>query len=175
MAWTDGALNVRLVTLANWQVIVVDAVFWLIVQGGTGWLFHHLPPRWFDHDTRITRPRRIEGDGRLYVEWLRIKVWKGWLPEAGDLFTGGFDKGSLPPGSHRSRAHLAAYVRESRRAEIAHWMMVLPTPLTVLWNPWYAAVWMPIYAIVVNGPCISSMRYNRLRMVRLLAKPGLDD
>lgn len=160
----------RLVHLANWQTVVVDVVAWALVQGGTGYVFHRLPRRWFERDTWLTRERSVERGGALYVRVLRIRRWKRWLPEAGDLFTGGFDKGSLPTGRRRDREHLGAYVRETRRAEQAHWVMAVPAPLFVLWNPWYAAVLMPLYAVAVNGPCIASMRYNRLRMVRLLAR-----
>ena len=84
------------------------------------------------------------------------------------MFRGGFDKRAL--GSS-SAAYLERYRRETRRAELGHWLAVAPLPLFVLWNPPVLWLAMALYAVAVNGPCIVSQRYNRLRIARVLA-PG---
>ena len=146
-------------------LVAIDVVAWGVIHASTGYLVHRLPARLFERDTFLTRPRRLEAGGVLYVRFLRIKRWKRWLPEAGNLFAGGFDKKHL---AHRDRAYLTTYVRETRRAELGHVLAALPAPLFFLWNPWYAGVAMLVYAVAANGPCVASQRYNRLRLLRIL-------
>lgn len=146
-------------------LVAVDVVAWAGIHASTGYLVHRLPPRLFERETFLSRPRRIESGGALYVRFLRIKRWKRWLPEAGNLFAGGFDKRHL---AHRDRRYLATYVRETRRAELGHVLAALPAPLFFLWNPWYAGVAMLVYAVIANGPCVAAQRYNRLRLLRIL-------
>lgn len=146
-------------------LVAVDAVAWVTVQVGTGYLVHRLPRRLFEDDGWLYRQRAAEAGGRLYVRGLRIKRWKKLLPEAGDLFAGGFDKAAL---ARCDDAYLATYVLETRRAELGHWLALAPAPLFFLWNPWPLGVLMQAYALVVNGPCIASQRYNRLRLQRVL-------
>jgi glycosyl-4,4'-diaponeurosporenoate acyltransferase len=147
--------------------ILVDVVAWAVFHAGTGYLVHRMRSSRFEHDWRIHRPRGAERGGRLYVEILRIRRWKGWLPEAGDLFAGGFNKKRLVS---KDRTYLSTYVRETRRAELGHWLCVACAPLFFLWNPWPIGVVMIVYAIAANGPCIASLRYNRLRLQRILSK-----
>jgi glycosyl-4,4'-diaponeurosporenoate acyltransferase len=162
-------------------LVLVNIVAWGVIHASTGYLVHRLPARLFTGDSWLTRQRRLEGDGRLYVRVFRIKRWKHLLPEAGALFAGGFDKRRL---TSRDDDYLATYVRETRRAELGHWLAAAGAPLFFLWNPaWIGAV-MVVYAVVANGPCVLSQRYNRLRLVRIagrrtlgssLPRPSSDD
>lgn len=138
---------------------------WAAIQSATGYGVHRLHLTRLDHDTWVTRCRRWERGGAFYVEQLRIRRWKRLLPEAGAVFAGGFDKGRL--GS-RSAEHLRHHVIETRRAEIGHWLALLPTPLFWRWNPRWLAIVMSLYALVINGPCIAAQRYNRLRLQRVM-------
>ena len=147
-------------------LVLLDVVAWAVIHAGTGYLVHRLPAARFERDTWLTRPRRWERDGRFYVTGLRIKRWKHLLPEAGGLFAGGFDKKHLTGG--RDPAYLRTYVRETRRAELGHWLAAAGAPLFFLWNPWPVGVAMLVYATVANGPCIASQRYNRIRLCRIL-------
>ena len=140
---------------------------WAAVQVSAGYAAHRLPDRWLDRDAWLLRERRWERDGAFYTRRLGIRRWKRLLPEAGDVFAGGFDKSRLgQPGV----AHLERHLRETRRAELGHWLAVVPTPLFVAANRPGLAVLMPVYAAAVNGPCIAAQRYNRLRLRRVLAR-----
>ncbi|HUR18947.1 MAG TPA: hypothetical protein VMZ51_08445 [Acidimicrobiales bacterium] len=145
----------------------LDAVAWATIQAAAGYGLHRLPAGRLDHDTWVTRPRKWEAGGSFYVDRLRIRRWKGLLPDAGALFAGGFDKAQL---GARSGEHLRRHVIETRRAEIGHWLALLPTPLFWRWNPRWLSVVMTAYALVVNGPCIAAQRYNRLRLLRVLQR-----
>ena len=150
-------------------VVGADAAAWACVQVGSGYLAHRLPDRVLDHDGWLLRERRWERGGRFYVETARIRRWKALLPEAGDVFAGGLSKRALPG---RAEADLTALLRETRRAELAHWLMVAPTPLFVIANPAVLAPCMAVYALAVNLPCIAAQRYNRIRLRRTLARAG---
>lgn len=152
-------------------LVLVNVVAWGVIHASTGYLVHRLPVHRFARDTWLTRPRRFERDGRLYVRAFRIKRWKHLLPEAGALFAGGFDKRRL---TSRSDDYLATYLRETRRAELGHWLAAAGAPLFFLWNPAWIGGVMVLYALVANGPCVLSQRYNRLRLLRIAARrrPG---
>lgn len=151
--------------MSRLTLVAVDVVAWAAIHASTGYLVHRLPSRLFERDTFLTRARRIEAGGALYVRSLKIKRWKGRLPEAGALFAGGFDKKHL---AGRDPAYLATYVRETRRAELGHVLAAGAAPLFFLWNPWYVGVVMLVYAAVANGPCVAAQRFNRLRLLRIL-------
>ena len=146
-------------------LVAVDVVAWGVVHASTGYLVHRLPARTFERDRWLWRERAVEGGGRLYVRVFRVRRWKRWLPEAGDLFRGGFDKSRL-----RSRApeYLRRYVQETRRAELGHVLAAAGSVLFFLWNPWPLGLFMVLYGVVANAPCVISQRYNRIRLRRLL-------
>jgi glycosyl-4,4'-diaponeurosporenoate acyltransferase len=146
-------------------LVAVDVAAWAAFHASTGYLVHRLPSQRFDHDTALTRARAVEADGRPYTRVLRIKRWKRRLPEAGALFRGGFDKKHLRGGT---ADHLADHLRETRRAELGHWLAAACAPLFFVWNPAPVGAVMLLYAVVANGPCIAAQRYNRLRLLRIL-------
>lgn len=147
--------------------VALDAAAWAAVQVGAGYLVHRLPDRALAADTWLWRERAWERGGRLYVDTFRIRRWKAWLPEAGAAFAGGFDKRRL---RGRSPEALERHVRETRRAELGHWLMLAPAPLFARANPPLLAPFMVAYALVVNGPCIAAQRYNRIRLARTLRR-----
>jgi glycosyl-4,4'-diaponeurosporenoate acyltransferase len=51
-------------------------------------------------------------------------------------------------------------------------VLLAVSPLFLLWNPWWLGLVMIAYAVVANGPCILIQRYNRGRLVRVLARAG---
>lgn len=150
-----------------------NAALWALVQVAAGYAAHRMPPGVFERAGWLFAARTVERDGRFYEEVLDIRRWKKKLPEAGAIFAGGFDKSRL---ASRDPEYLRTYIRETERAELAHWLALVPTPLFVRYNPWLIAVCMPVYAVAVNGPCIAAQRYNRIRLRRVLARrrdPGV--
>ena len=143
---------------------VIDVAAWGCVHAGTGYIAHRIPATRLGHDTWLTRERRVERGGRVY-ERLRIRSWKGRLPEAGDVFEGGVSKRHLG-GRDDSRLH--AFVVETRRAEVGHWMAAAAAPVFIVWNTLPVAVVMVVYGVGVNAPFIAIQRYNRMRVERVL-------
>jgi glycosyl-4,4'-diaponeurosporenoate acyltransferase len=147
-------------------MVMLNVGFWGGWSALAGYIAHRRRLGHFERETWLSRLRSFEAGGRFYERRLRIQRWKGRLPEAGALFTGGFSKRSL---RSRRRELLERFVAETRRAEWAHWLIVAGTPVTFLWNWWWVDVVMVLYAVAANGPCLVTQRYNRARLLRILA------
>lgn len=157
---------IPVVHLSRPVLLLVDIAAWGAFHAATGYAVHRAPAAWFARDTWLTRARRWERDGRLY-ERVGIRRWKGRLPEAGDLFSGGVSKRRIPSARVGGLERLAL---ETRRAEWGHALCAACSVLFVLWNPpWVAAV-MVVYGVGVNAPFIAVQRYNRLRVNRALGR-----
>ncbi len=62
------------------------------------------------------------------------------------------------------------FVRETRRAELAHWWALACGLLFVLWNPPLAAALLVAYGVAANLPFILIQRYNRFRIEALVER-----
>lgn len=153
--------------LSRPATVVADVLAWALFHAATGYAAHRVAERRLGRDWFVHRPRRFEREGEWYARRLRVKRWKGWLPEAGDLFRGGFDKSRV---TSTEPSYLERYVRETRRAELAHWWCLSCSPLFGLWNPPAVVAAMVAYGVVANVPCIVAVRYNRFRLQRILRK-----
>jgi glycosyl-4,4'-diaponeurosporenoate acyltransferase len=147
--------------------IVVDVAAWGLFHSATGYAAHRLDDGRLTRDGWLLRPRGFETGGRWYRRRLRVHRWKDKLPEAGDLFRGGVSKRQLPA---YDVSGLELFVRETRRAELAHWWAMSCGPVFVLWNPPLAAGLLIGYGVVVNLPFIAIQRYNRFRVQALIGR-----
>ena len=146
--------------------IVVDVVAWGVFHSATGYAAHRLDDGRLSRDGWLLRPRRFE-TGQWYRRRLRINRWKDKVPDAGGLFPGGVSKRHLPA---YDVAGLQLFVRETRRAELAHWWAMGCGPIFVLWNPPLAAGLLVGYGVVANLPFILIQRYNRFRTQALVER-----
>ena len=156
--------------MPQWLTIVVDFIAWGVFHAATGYAAHRLGEDLLSRDRWLLRPRRFEAGGQWYRRRLRISRWKDRLPDAGDLFRGGLSKRHLPS---RDLAGLQLFVRETRRAELAHWWALGCGPVFVLWNPPLAAGLLVGYGVVANLPFILIQRYNRFRTQPLIERRAL--
>ena len=136
---------------------------WPLIHLSVASVALRLPARYFAQDGWITAPRRWEREGRFYRDWLGIRGWKSWLPDGAPWF-GGFAKKTI---RSRDASYLEQFLLETRRAELAHWCMLLFAPLFFLWNPPWACVVMVAYALAANLPCILVQRYDRIALHRV--------
>jgi glycosyl-4,4'-diaponeurosporenoate acyltransferase len=144
-------------------IALLNAGGCLIIQLGLAWAFTLMPARWFDAPLQPAT-----GNRRWYEHRLGIRRWKDRLPD-GAKWLGGFAKGSL---GRSDPAHLQAFIRETRRGECCHWLVLACTPVFFLWNPWWADAIMIAYALAANAPCILVQRYNRIRLSRACRRPA---
>jgi glycosyl-4,4'-diaponeurosporenoate acyltransferase len=156
-------------TRGNIVVALIDAGVWASWSALCGYVAHRLSPTSLSRDNWLFRLRPFETGGRFYERWLRIKRWKDLLPDAGELFRGGISKRALVT---HDRERLERFAAETRRAELAHWLILGAAPWFFLWNPWWLGLAMAGYGIVANVPCVAIQRYNRARLLRMIRRPS---
>ncbi len=144
-------------------IVTLNVLGWPVIQLSLARLFLLLPDARFAKDSWLTRERLLEQNGRLY-RFLAIQRWKELLPD-GASWLGGRPKKSL---ASRCMADLTTSAIETRRAETAHWCMLMCTPVFFLWNPRWACVVMTLYGFAANVPCIVVQRANRIKIERIL-------
>jgi len=144
-------------------VWATNVLGWPILQIAIGFISLRVPPQVFARDTWLTARRSWEQDGHLYRDWLAIRKWKCLLPD-GAPWLGGFAKNRLVS---RNPTRIDRFLIETRRAEIAHWFMLVCLPIFFIWNPPWADCVMAFYALAANLPCILAQRYNRLVLNRI--------
>ena len=144
-------------------LIGINALAWAAMQLGLAWVFTRMPAVWFSRGAAFA----WESDGRFYERLTGVKRWKEWLPDGAAWFAGGVPKRSLPG---RGAPILHAFAREISRGEATHWAAILVTPVFLLWNPPWVMPLHLAYAVAANLPCIVAQRYNRARLLRLLAR-----
>lgn len=158
----------QIVELPRPVMILLFFVLWFVFQMGAALLCLKLPNRFYARDGWLFKTRSWEQGGRLYERVFRIRRWKHLLPDGGALF-GGYAKKHLRDVSPQN---LELFLLESRRAELTHWLAILPFWVFGLFAPGFVVPIMLLYALAANLPCIITQRYNRPRIVRILQKSG---
>jgi glycosyl-4,4'-diaponeurosporenoate acyltransferase len=141
---------------------------WLVIHLAVAKIALTLPARYFVNDSLLFAPRAWEHDGDFYRRRLSIRSWKGRLPN-GAPWLGGFSKERF---ANRDGRYVQQFIVETRRAEFAHWCMLLCLPVFFLWNPPWACGVLTVYALAANAPCIAAQRYNRNVLTRVKARAG---
>lgn len=108
-----------------------------------------------------------EKDGDFYNKVFKIRKWKHLLPDGGATTKNGFKKKHIDT---TSKENLYKFNTESCRAELVHWVLILPFWLIGFIAPPFVIPVMLLYALVANLPCIIAQRYNRPRISKLLVK-----
>ena len=149
----------------NVWVIAANILGWPVIHVVVARIVLGLPLERFAA-TRLTAPGSRVREADFYRNILHIQLWKARLPD-GAPWLGGFSKKRF---TQRESNYIRTFILETRRAEFAHWCMLLCFPIFFLWNPPWARVVMTIYAVVANLPCILAQRYNRIMLARLLVR-----
>jgi glycosyl-4,4'-diaponeurosporenoate acyltransferase len=160
----------RLIELSSVFTLVLDFAAWFVFHMAAALITLNMPDRWFDSDHWLYQTRNWERQGQIWHQLFRVRYWKERLPDGAQMIGRGYAKKRLR-ATHDEE--LARFVQESRRAELTHYLAMLPAPLFFLWNPAWAGWFMIGYALVANAPCIIAQRYNRPRFKKLLEKRAL--
>jgi len=151
--------------LSHFWIIFLDIFVWLLIHLGVSYLCTLIPLSFFKKDIRWFRIRSWERQGMFYQRPLRIKVWRKVIPDGGGLFKKGFPKKKLQSSD---AGYMETFLYETKRAELTHWLAIIPVPLFFLWNIWWVGIIMIAYAILANLPCIMLQRFNRARIGKIL-------
>jgi len=119
----------------------------------------------FSKESWLYRSKKWERDGELFNTLFKIRRWKRFLPDGASIIPGAFRKKHL--GSF-SEENLEKFLVESRRAELGHWLAIIPFWVFGFFGPPIIILYMLIYALIINLPCILAQRYNRPRIIKIL-------
>lgn len=140
------------------------------------WMFFHLfislgliklPDRYLmtDHPLdSLFKERAFEKNGRFWRNVFNVHRWKDKLPDGASLFHAGYKKKTLQKNDLPT---ISTFIKETKRAELTHWLLLVPAPFFFLWNPIWAGWVMIFYALLANVPFILIQRYNRIRLTRI--------
>lgn len=159
----------QILFLPHWLMVLSFFLLWPVFHIGAAALCFNMPNRFFAKDSWPYKTQKWEQDGTFYERMFKVKQWKKYLPDGGAWFKGGYAKKRLKDYSVQN---LNLFLIESRRAELTHWLAILPFWVFGLLAPWYILPIMLAYALAANLPCIITQRYNRPRISKLLAKCG---
>lgn len=150
-----------LVVLVAVDLVVVIAISVVVGASAPRW-----PERWLQSDP--VPLHRLPWESASFFRRLRVARWAARIPEFGSAF-GGQSKDTLPG---RSRADLAVYLVEVRRAEWVHWGSVAGSLVLFVFNPWWLALAFVVAVSLVNLPFLLVLRNNRFRILRILDLEG---
>jgi len=150
-----------LVNLEGFYLLIAITLGCLIFQLSGALIALAVPDAWYAKDHRMFRSRKFEQNGTFYDRVFRISKWKKYLPDGGT-----YKKKHLTDLSSKG---LEKFIIESKRAELSHVLGLLPFIGFILFTPWYIWPILFVYALFVNLPCWMAQRYNRPRVMRLLA------
>ncbi|SFC15749.1 glycosyl-4,4'-diaponeurosporenoate acyltransferase [Alkalibacterium subtropicum] len=143
------------------------------------WLFLHLtislgliklPDRFLSGSHllyELFKERSFEKNGKFWKDKVKVHKWKDKLPDGASLFHAGYKKKEL---QNNDIYTIRVFIKETKRAELTHWLLIVPAPFFFLWNPVWAGWVMIVYALLVNVPFIMIQRYNRIRLTRIEKK-----
>ncbi|MFZ3591653.1 glycosyl-4,4'-diaponeurosporenoate acyltransferase [Bacillus sp. DJP31] len=137
------------------------------------WLFIHLLGTYIPSKFSLAFIKSIQWFPPIQsweVKWhnkLRIKKWKEKVPDAADWFFGGIKKRDI---CMKSKKGMQRFILESKRAELSHYLQILPAPIFFTFNDFYSGWFMILYAFCFHTPFIFIQRYNRYRLESILSR-----
>jgi glycosyl-4,4'-diaponeurosporenoate acyltransferase len=155
------------VSLTIVWTIILDAIAWALFHLVISILCSWIPLQYFQRSSSFYKIATWEKSGQFWQNLVAVKKWKSSIPDAARLFKIGFEKKLL---AGCDAENLQTFAAETKRAELTHWLSILPAPLFFLWNPFWAGWVMILYAVVFNIPIIIVQRYNRARLETILKR-----
>jgi glycosyl-4,4'-diaponeurosporenoate acyltransferase len=156
-----------LVPVQPWVMFILNIILWPIFHLVISKITLHTPEIKFKKDTWLYRARTYEQGGKFYETFLKIRSWKKFIPDGATIFNGGFKKKNL---ISTQRDYIQTFIEETRRAEYSHLLQILPCVTFLIFNDFWIAMIMVVYAFGFNLPLIWLQRYNRFRFQRLIEK-----
>lgn len=141
------------------------------IQVSAALICRRIPVNNFNSESIIFRTHKFEKGGRIYKSIFMVHKWKRLLPDGAKYFKGDFTKKSM---LSFDAEYIDIFVKESCRAELVHWLGMIPFIIYYLITPPLVATLMVVYAIISNAPCIITQRYNRPRLKAMLAKKYIE-
>ncbi|MEX3499858.1 glycosyl-4,4'-diaponeurosporenoate acyltransferase [Staphylococcus capitis] len=145
------------------RLIILHSLFWFVVQMSIAHLGTRIPKSFFEKYSYLFRSFQWEENGELWDHTLKVSKWKRLIPEGAQINKDIYDKSKLSLNIEETRSLLL----EMRRAELIHWISILPVWLFVK-APRYIKMINIAYVLFSHLPVIVAQRYNRPRIERLI-------
>ena len=157
----------RIIFLSDIATGIMDVLAWIIFHLSIGYWSSRIPIDFFNPQHPFYLPRKWEQSGEIYQKIFHVRDWKKYIPSGAKVYAHTFKIKHLvsyDPG------YVERWLKESCRAELCHWAMILPGFIFFLWNSVGVGWWMVIYAVANNMVPIIVQRYNRPRVRKLLTR-----
>lgn len=125
-----------------------------------------LPRSWFHLEVFPYRECKWEQHGKFYDRF-HIRAWKDHMPDKSKWVKGAFKKSLQNQADEKSLTHL---LQETCVAECVHWVLLLLSPVVLLFTRGAAATVITILYGLSNLPFVMIQRYNRPRLRSLLLR-----
>ena len=149
------------------KLILLNSVSWLIIHLIISILARRIPDEFLEKKQNWFQLAPWEEKGIFWQKWLHIRSWKDVLPDSTLFFNQNYDLSRL---SSVKKEEINRFLIETRRAELTHWLSILPAGFFFMWNPPWAGWINLLYAVGVNLPFILIQRYNRPRLEKLFRR-----
>lgn len=162
-------MQVITVQLPAIWTIALFSVLWFLLHLAASEVCHRIDEKYLSVNNALFKTRIWEKEGKLYDRLLKARKWKKFLPEI-YLFKQRTLKETLykkEPDTKKNEL-LEQYLLESCRAELSHWLAITPFWIFGFFAPPSVILYMLLYALAANVPCIIVQRYNRPRITKML-------
>ncbi|MFW6249279.1 MAG: glycosyl-4,4'-diaponeurosporenoate acyltransferase, partial [Bacteroidota bacterium] len=148
-------------------ILVLSVILWFTFQHAAEYICHRIPDKWLSPNGFLFKERKWEKGGAFYSKVFKVKKWKKYLPDGAAARKKGYRKKKL---TDFSTENLDLFLVESCRAELMHLLAIIPFWVFGLFAPVEIIIYMLIYALAVNLPCIIVQRFNRPRIMKLIER-----
>ncbi|MEI8215946.1 MAG: hypothetical protein WCF96_02500 [Eubacteriales bacterium] len=157
----------QIIFLPRSATILLVFILWPVIQATITFICHKIDDRYFSYESWFFKPFTWEKNGDVYKRLLMVDKWKKFMPDGAAVVKGGFKMRHLDFSNYDN---LKKFLVVSCRGEFAHWLSILPFWIFGFFTPPIVILYMLIYSLAANLPCIIVQRYNRPRVARLLQK-----
>lgn len=157
----------QILFLSAIETILLCIAIWLIFHMVSVYICLKIPDKYFNPNGFIYKTRKWENKGEIYQKIFRVRKWKKYLPDGGAILKSGYKKRNLTSYTSQSMEKFAV---ETCRAEMTHILAIFPFWIFGFIAPPSIILYMLIYTLVMNLPCIITQRYNRPRILAYMDK-----
>jgi glycosyl-4,4'-diaponeurosporenoate acyltransferase len=157
----------RLIELPTILTIILDIFAWLFFHLTIAKASLSIKDGYLIKNNFMFKIYKFEASGLVYEKLFLVNKWKDKLPDGSKILKEGFSKNKVDA---MSLDYFKKFLIEVNRAEISHWLQMLPAPIFFLFNLPIIGYLMIVYAVIFNLPFIIAQRYNRTKLIRIINK-----
>jgi glycosyl-4,4'-diaponeurosporenoate acyltransferase len=157
----------RLIELPTILTIILDIFAWLFFHLTIAKASLNIKDSYLIKNNFMFKIYKFEASGLVYEKLFLVNKWKDKLPDGSKILKEGFSKNKVDA---MSLDYFKKFLIEVNRAELSHWLQMLPAPMFFLFNLPIIGYLMIVYAVLFNLPFIIVQRYNRPKLIRIINK-----